>query len=242
LENCGEEKVDKQNMRKIKFYKGKYYHIYNRGVDKREVFGDKRDYIRFLRSMREFNRFEAIESLYRQDQLMRRLQKETKSLRLFSNRGDLVSFIAYCLNPNHYHLLLQQTADKGIEKFMHKLSISYTQYFNHKYKRSGSLFQGTYKAIAIKTDAQLLYVSAYINGNTEIHGITKAEKWPWSSYRNYLNTKPSDAFVKASDGLGVLKSIILKEFKNRADYKKYINMVIGESGQRKDEIKAYLLE
>jgi len=83
----------------------------------------------------------------------------------------LVKIISYCLNPNHYHLLLEQKQEKGITSFMHKLGTSYTKYFNAKNNRSGSLFQGSYKSVPIKTDAQLFYISAYINGNPEIHPV-----------------------------------------------------------------------
>lgn len=224
-------------MRKTKFQNGYYYHIFNRGVDKRQVFMDEKDYSRFLRGMREFNREETIDSLYRLDQLKRKAKKETgeeaKLLRLPSNRSSLASIIAYCLNPNHFHLLIQQTKDKGIERFMHKLSTGYTRYFNEKNNRSGALFQGTYKSVEIKTDAQLLYVSAYVNGNPEIHKIAKADKWPWSSYQDYLNRR---------QGNFAIKKIILKEFKGIKDYSNYARDVIKNSQSVKEELKKCLLE
>lgn len=221
-------------MRKLKFQNGNYYHIYNRGVDKREVFTDEKDYKRFLRSMRELNCPGPIDSLYRQDQLRRQVRKETKSLRLTDvNRSDLVSFIAYCLNPNHYHFLLKQIQNNGISKFMHKLGLGYTRYFNEKYNRSGSLFQGPFKAVEIKSDAQLLYLSAYINGNAEIHKISKADKWPWSSYNEYCQK-----FNSLRKNLVSIKpNIIFNEFKSIKDYKNYVNIVIRESGQRKTILK-----
>ena len=221
-------------MRKLKFQNGNYYHIYNRGVDKREVFTDEKEYKRFLRSMRELNCPGPIDSLYRQDQLRRQVRKETKSLRLTDvNRSDLVSFIAYCLNPNHYHFLLKQIQNNGISKFMHKLGLGYTRYFNEKYNRSGSLFQGPFKAVEIKSDAQLLYLSAYINGNAEIHKISKADKWPWSSYNEYCQK-----FNSLRKNLVSIKpNIIFNEFKSIKDYKNYVNIVIRESGQRKTILK-----
>jgi len=77
--------------------------------------------------------------------------------------------------PNHYHLILKQLIDNGISMFMHKLADSYSHYFNKKYERSGSLFEGTYKSIYIKKDSYLFWLSGYINGNSEIHKIAKAE-------------------------------------------------------------------
>ena len=226
-------------MRKLILQSDYFYHIYNRGVDKREVFSDEKDYLRFLKSLREFNQLETIESLYRQDQLKR---KEAKPLRFSglqskpenrSGLASLVEIVCYCLNPNHYHLLLKQLSEKGIENFMHKLSTGYTRYFNDRYHRSGSLFQGTYKAIEIKSDGYLNQLSCYINGNAEIHKIVKAEKWPWSSYLDYLGKRK---------GTLINKGIILNEFKDINEYKLLTETVIKESSERKEEIKKYLME
>ena len=112
-------------MRKAIFVNEECHHIFNRGVDKRKVFLDAEDRARFLKSMREFNRPDAIGSLYEE------------SFREKDNLGvqlpRLVEIVCYCLNPNHYHLVLKQLTDKGIEKFMQKLSTGYTNYFNKKY-------------------------------------------------------------------------------------------------------------
>ena len=145
----------------------------------------------------------------------------------------MVKIICYALLPNHYHLLLQQIENNGISKFMGKISNSYTQYINQKNNRSGSLFQGPFKAIQIKSDTQLLYVSAYINGNAEIHKITKAKQWKWSSYTDYLGLR---------NGNLCNKKIILNQFANMKEYGKYVNITIKKSTKRKDEIKQYLLE
>ncbi|MFH1822871.1 MAG: hypothetical protein ABH830_04170, partial [Patescibacteria group bacterium] len=126
-----------------------------------------------------------------------------------------------------------QTNNQGIEKFIHKLAIGYTKYFNYKHKRTGSLFEGTYKAIQIKTDNYLLYLSGYINGNSEIHKIAKAENWPWSSYKDFLGMR---------NGTLCSKNVILKDFKNINEYRDYAKIVIKESRQRKENIKKYLLE
>ena len=116
---------------------------------------------------------------------------------------------------------------------MHKLGLGYTRYFNEKYNRSGSLFQGPFKAVEIKSDAQLLYLSAYINGNAEIHKISKADKWPWSSYNEYCQK-----FNSLRKNLVSIKpNIIFNEFKSIKDYKNYVNIVIRESGQRKTILK-----
>ncbi len=245
-------------MRKIKFETGKYYHIFNRGVDKRKIFLEKRDYFRFLESMKELNTTKVIDSLYRHKQLKRKKEKveakllqnkdnkdkDTKCLRLQNNRRHLVStmsaaflveIICYCLNPNHYHLLVKQLTDNGISNFMHKLGMAYTKYFNAKYKRSGSLFQGTFKAVEITSDFQLAHASAYINGNAEVHKIAKAKDWPWSSYPDYLDQRENNL-------IAINKQPVLVDFKNPSAYEQYVVQVIKNSAKIKQDIKKYLLE
>ena len=220
-------------MRKIQFQNDYYYHIYNRGVDKRNIFLNQKDYVRFLTSMKEFNRIDNIGSL-------RDLEKKHKTGTepLEASRGSVpvsvpvVEFISYCLNPNHYHFLLKQLVNNGISKFMLKIGSGYTTYFNKKYDRSGVLFQGKFKAIPVKKDGYLLKLTCYINGNSQIHNIIKkAEDWPWSSYQDYLGLR---------DGALCNKQNILKQFKNINEYKKLTNEIIKESSEVKDEINKYI--
>jgi REP element-mobilizing transposase RayT len=232
-------------MRKIKFETGKYYHIFNRGVDKRKIFLEKRDYFRFLESMKELNTTKVIDSLYRHKQLKRKKEKiEAKLLRFDTNRrslastipaAPLVEIIAYCLNPNHYHLLIKSLIKNGVSKFMHKLNTGYTKYFNAKHKRSGSLFQGTFKAVEITSDFQLAHASAYINGNAEVHKIAKAKDWPWSSYPDYLDQRENNLIT-------INKQPVLVDFKNPSAYEQYVVQVIKNSAKIKQDIKKYLLE
>jgi len=220
-------------MRSFQFQTGEYYHIYNRGVDKRDVFMDDEDYLRFLRSMREFNNIEAEGGLY-----MKYL-RETKerggdlisSLEIKS-QNRLVEFISYCLNPNHFHFLIKQVVENGITKFIQKISIGYTMYFNQKYSRSGSLFQGTYKAIHVDDDGYLLKLLVYINCNYEIHNLGKAEKWPWSS---------------CLDSIGVRKGtlcnlgIVNEEFGNGIEFKNFCREILPEIKENKT-LSKFLLE
>lgn len=82
----------------------------------------------------------------------------------------MVKFIAYCINPNHYHFILQQVSEKGIEKFMQRLGMGYAKYFNNRRKRSGTLFQGKFKARHIDSNEYLLHVSSYVNLNYKLIG------------------------------------------------------------------------
>ncbi|MBU1350215.1 MAG: transposase [Patescibacteria group bacterium] len=219
---------------------GKYYHIYNRGVEKRDIFMDEKDFIRFLISMKEFNQVEQVGSLL---ELQQRRKKDIRCPnKLFGHRMSLVKILCYSLNLNHYHILVEQLVDKGIQKFMQKLGMGYAKYFNKKYNRSGALFQGRYKATLIKTTGQLQKVSCYINGNPEIHKIIdQAEKWQYSSYQDYLGLR---------NGTLCDKDVILKDFQSMKEYKKLVDVIIKESIEKKlalkldlwDEEKKYLLE
>src|SRR3989344_2403952 len=142
--------------RKTIFSNGEFYHIYNRGVDKRDIVLSSRDSERFLQGMIGFNTIEPIGSLY---------ENSFNSLGSLASKSGLVNIVAYCLNPNHYHFLVEQLVDRGIEKFMHRLGTGYTKYFNLVSKRTGSLFQGPFKSIHIEDNEYLLHLSAYVNLN-----------------------------------------------------------------------------
>ncbi|MDD5071737.1 MAG: transposase [Patescibacteria group bacterium] len=225
-------------MRKFQFQTGEFYHIYNRGVDKREVFLDKYDYVRFLRSMREFNQIDCHGGFY--EKYLREKDKKNKfrdRVALVAtrspDRSKLVEIITYCLNPNHYHLLARQLRSGGVSAFMKRIAGGYAAYFNHRHKRSGSLWQGAYKAVHVKTDSYFLWLSGYINGNAEIHRITRAENWVWSSHLDYMGKR---------GGALANKKIILSQFENIGEYKNLVNAIIKESGRGKEELKRYLLE
>ncbi|MDP1845222.1 MAG: transposase [Candidatus Moranbacteria bacterium] len=195
-------------MRKTQLVENEYYHIYNRGVDKRNVFLDDFDYIRFLKSIQEFNSKELVGSLYEKHLREKKNGSLASTMEAKLPNSMLVEIIAYCLNPNHYHFILKQLAEKGIEKFMQRLGTGYTKYFNQKYERTGSLFQGTFKAAQIKTNG-LLYLSAYINCNAEVHGIAKAENYRWCSFQDYIGKR---------NGKLCNKEIVLDQFRNKKDY------------------------
>ncbi|MBW6441152.1 transposase [Patescibacteria group bacterium] len=132
---------------------------------------------------------------------------------------NLVEYICYCLNSNHFHLILKQSEKRGISEFMKHLAGVYTTFFNQKYKRSGSLFQGSFKAIHIETNEYLLWLSGYINGNIKIHRKDQAENYKWSSYLDYLGKR-----------IGTLcdKKIIFSQFENASVYHEFVNMTIKE--------------
>ena len=220
-------------MRKVAFENGGFYHIFNRGVDKREVFSCDADYFRFLKSLREFNQIDPLGSLY--EKYLRDKKDEnggsTSIMEVEPPPEPLVEIICYCLNPNHYHFILKQVADKGIEKFMQRMGTAYTMFFNKKYKRSGALFQGRFKSVYIDSNEYLLYLSAYVNKNNFIHGYSKSD-WKYSSLLDYIG--------KRKGGL-CKKDEILKQFRSVEDYKEFLESNAVYLKEKK-EAEKYLLE
>jgi Transposase IS200 like. len=218
-------------MRKSVFVNGEYYHIYNRGTDKRKVFFNGKDYQRFVDSMLLFNDTEPIGHLDRE------LSVEAKP-----RREVLVSIVAYCLMPNHFHLLLKQVRDNGISKYLQKLLTGYTMFFNKKYDRSGVLCQGVFKSKHIKDDPYLLHLSRYIHLNPrevcaadfiDEQIINKAlGEYQWSSYADYLGTRDDD-------GLADGKNIVLDMFKNGRGYSDF---VLDQLKNNNDDLSRFRLD
>ena len=120
-------------MRKITFENNEIYHIINRGVEKRNIFSNDKDYLRFIHDLYEFNDEAPAENIYYKSVGLE--SYDAKPRKVIRERKLLVEILTFCLMPNHYHLLLRQIKDKGITNFMHKLGTGYTMSFNKKYKR-----------------------------------------------------------------------------------------------------------
>jgi len=143
-----------------------YYHIYNRGVEKRTIFLDEQDYGVFLGYLKQY-------LLPKDDVGLRILLSDPKTssrekdnlLKLIrlNNFNSEIKLVAYCLMTNHFHFLIYQNHGNSVDRFMNSLGTRYTQYFNKKYRRVGALCQGVYKAIMVNSDAQLLELSRYIH-------------------------------------------------------------------------------
>ncbi len=172
---------------------GETYHIFNRGVDKRKIFNDKVDFHRFHQSLVAFNSVAQTGSIFE-------LQWRKDWV---SKQKPLVAINAYCLLSNHFHLILTQLAEGGISEFMKRLSGGYTSYFNERNKRSGSLFQGTYKRVHCNTNGQLLYLAAYVNLNNIVHD---RHEYFLSSYDSYVG-KRQEPFIKSDLILGQYKNV-----------------------------------
>jgi len=218
-------------MRKTPFVNGEFYHIYNRGIDKRILFSDETDVERFVQSMSEFNKIEPIGSIYENS-----FRKEKAN-----PPQQLVKFISYCVNPNHFHFLLEQLVDRGIEKFLHRLGTGYTKYFNNRHSRSGSLFQGPFKAIHLESNEYLLHLSVYVNLNDRIHQLgSLASKLvdSRSSWTEYIEGRLKIPSFCDTD-------IILGQFSSKKDYEIFAEEALQSIIERKDrekELAILLLE
>jgi putative transposase len=163
-------------VRLLSFSKDEIYHCYNRGVDKRVIFTDQQDYIYFLKLLRHFNTSEVLGSL-------RMVEHQTPV-------DPPVTILSYCLLPNHFHLVLRCNIDQpSFSKYMQRVSGGYTMYFNNKFERSGSLFQGKFKAKHVGTDEYLRTVLAYVYHNNIVHDL-----YDVTLYRKGLNT--NDTLVR----------------------------------------------
>ncbi|MEK7590358.1 MAG: transposase [Patescibacteria group bacterium] len=188
---------------RINIIAGNIYHVLNRGVDKRAIFLDDGDRLRFIHDLFEFNNIEPLSNLgysFKNNNsiVIARRYIDRKPRKL------LVEILAFVLMPNHYHLMLRPLFDDGVARFMKKLNMGYARYFNEKYQRSGALFQGRYKSIAINDEAHFIHLPYYIHLNPldlitpewrerELKDYKKAieflNSYRWSSHLDYLGKK-----------------------------------------------------
>lgn len=202
-------------MNREPFVTGEIYHIYNRGADKRDIFLDDNDYKRFIRGLLLFNNKNAVS--------LRALKESNTEVAPPKPDEKLVSVLAYCLMPNHYHLLVQETEKNGITRFMRKLGTGYTMYFNTRNERNGVLYQGQFKSVLIDKDSYLQYIPHYIHlnpldlimswreGEVDPKKATLfLDSYKWSSYAHYVKRKPN--LVLDTDSIQELYK--LKEYWN----------------------------
>jgi len=207
------------SIRKTPLVTGETYHIYNRGIDKRTIFENKLDYKRFLDSILELNTENPSGGLFHKHIL------EKKGINKNLENNKPIELIAYCLNPNHFHLIVKQLSDNGISKFMHRLGTGYTQYFNNQNDRTGSLFQGKFKSKHIDTNEYLFYLSAYVNLNDQIHKINNEHGTVFSSLEEY--TKNIDGVCE--------KNIILDQYNGKQEYAKFLDDSLPELIRQKEQ-------
>jgi len=186
------------------FASDEFYHCYNRGVDKRTIFLDIQDYRYFIKSIVAYNSNLKLGKL--------RLHDNTENL------TNIVEVLAYSLLPNHYHFLIQEKTENGISTFFKRVAVGYTLYFNQKYKRSGSLFQGVFKSKYIETDQDLRQVLGYVYFNNKVHNISDE-----TQYRKYINSDNDIVRGFTSNNVDLSSLLEIAEIirEKRLDFKEY---------------------
>lgn len=170
----------------VKHYtENSYYHVYNRGVEKRTIFIDEQDCQVFLYYMKVY--LLPLNSV----RDMQALGLKTKRFEKL-NLHDDVELLCFALMPNHFHLLLRNKTERGIRMFMQRLTTAYVMYFNKKYNRIGSLFQNIYKASLVTTDSYLLHLSRYIHLNSSTLRSKTIDFQQFSSLPYFLETKHAE--------------------------------------------------
>lgn len=198
-----------KNSQKL-YVEDAFYHLYNRGVEKRIIFSEAVDYGVFLSYLKEYLSPKPEQILQKQlldptvspqikDSIIKALQR--------NNFFKEITLLAYCLMPNHFHLLVRQKHPKSIDLFMNSLLTRYSMYFNRKNKRVGPLYQGVYKAVLVFSEEHLLHLSRYIHRNPLfLQGVTlQTLSEQHSSYSEYLG-KRKTAWVHQEQVLSFFKN------------------------------------
>jgi putative transposase len=221
-----------KNSRK-EYFENSYYHIYNRGVEKRDIFIDDQDYGVFLSYLKSYllpqDKDKLLEEISQSGTDYRKRNKIIRILGL-NNFSEVIDLLAYSLVPNHFHFLLFQSNQFGIDSFINSLCTRYAMYFNRKYQRVGHLYQDVYKAVRITSEEQLLHVSGYIHRNLLKNGSIKS-----AFSRDAIIDQPSSL----ADYLGFRKTewvktrTVLDYFSKDDPRKSYLDFVIGEKSNGK---------
>ncbi len=196
------------------------YHIYNRGVDKRIIFEDEKDYAVFLSFLKY--------ALLSEDEISRSKSVDTTQIsdssRFNLRRAGLfgkVELVSFCLMPNHFHLLLYQYDVDGITRLMRSVATGYSLYFNKRHKRSGTLFQGRYKARMIDSQEYWDHISRYIHLNP-LEISDNLTSYQYSSYPYFVGDKSAK---------WLRPGLVLDGFKSKQEYRQF---VIGYIPKRKE--------
>lgn len=195
-----------------------FYHVFNRGAYKKNIFIDKNDYETYTSILSYYLRFPRSRNFSYSNKV-----KEFQLTKL--ENIETVHLVAYCLMPNHFHLLLKQLpkADKktNISNLMRRVTMTYAKYFQRKYKHEGAILQGRYKNVPVYDGDQLLYLSKYIHKNP-MKLVKKLTNYPYSSYQVYVGRIEVPEWLKPG--------YVIKLKKN---YKRYVEQRIAEEEKEK---------
>ena len=201
--------------RKVPLITEGVYHVLNRGNASAPIFNRERDYQRFMLTLCYYQYTEPPLRFSHFSQLLpaikSRLSKDLQS------KAIRIEIIAFCLMPNHFHFLLKQKEEQGICDFIRQSTSSYSHYFNTKYKRRGSLFEGRFKAIRVETETELLHLSRYIHLNPYSSNLVKSRNrlclYRYSSLPEYVGKTETEICQKSS---------ILSNFKDKDSYLRFV--------------------
>ncbi len=212
---------------------GEYYHVYNRGVAFQDIFKNKRDYERFLLCL-HYYQFKDIP--IRLSKFLQMPEEDRSGIfkEVIRNSDKIVDLTAFCLMPNHFHFLIKQNTQDGISRFLRLTINSYARYFNTKYKRVGSLFQGMFKVVHVETDEQLLHLSRYIHLNPLVSYLVKEKdfiSYPWFSLQEYVKNEPIISNPKP----------VLENFSQKQNYLDFV-LDQADYGKELEKIKHLKLE
>lgn len=200
---------------------GGYYHIYNRGIEKRIIFEDEMDYKTFLKYLKEA--LSTPSDNLGNNKMIKVTNLQGGTLQIYTrpviNFLDSIDLVAYCLMPNHFHLLVKQEGEQDIKRFMQSVITRYSMYFNKKYDRVGKLFQGHYKAVLITDDNYLLHLSRYIHTNPSEHFSNLVSAY--SSYGEYLGFRKT-AWIKPQAVLLSFKTVSKDFMQGINTYKNFV--------------------
>ena len=201
------------SIRKIDFTNDEYYHVFNRGVDKRVIFNTQEKQAYFLSRLQLLNTTDSRKYITNK-------RSRHKNKIILGEGEQLVSIVAYCLLPNHFHLLLKQNVDHGISQFMQRLGTAYTMFFNQQEKRSGALFQGKFKATHLSGDFALPILSAYVNLNYVHHQIDTNKNLVISSLSDFISDAGKACTNEICDQAEIDK--VINETGGLSEYKDFI--------------------
>ncbi|MCL5667091.1 MAG: transposase [Patescibacteria group bacterium] len=211
------------------FAPGGYYHVYNRGVAKTDIFLDDDDRKFFLFRLKEY--LFPLKGLFKgkRQNLPGGAAIVAETHTPYKRKmlpPDSFSLLCYCLMPNHFHFLIRQEGVLEVRKLLAKVCTSYSKFFNQKYGRVGSLFQDAFKAISVENDPQLLWVSSYIHNNPKTANLVdNLTDYPWSSYLDYIGKR---------QGTLCDKEFILKMIGGAEKYKRFAEDSFAKIKERKD--------
>lgn len=229
MSNSDKNNISVPQKNTIKTYvENGFYHVYNRGVDKRKIFKDVQDYNVFLSYLKTALSPPPKKNKQKLIKVNVKGVSFTKLARPPKNFRNKVELLVYCLMSNHFHLLIKQKSRETMEAFMRSILTRYSMYFNKKYERIGPLFSGTYKAVLITKDSYLLHLSRYIHQNPFKYSENLIHAY--SSYANYLGLK-NTPWVKPDFVLSYFNNSTIPELKKINTYKNFVEKNKNNSSQ-----------